>query len=406
MNMNLNFYTGEENEVATFYQLPKALIKNPAFIKLSNNAKILYTLMVDRVSLSKSNNWTLDGKIYVYFTHEEACKMLNISKRTAVKIFKELEENLIENKKQGLNRPNIIFMRNMVDLGLEKGESYKFSSAHASKEKELKKENKKLKETVKKLQMKLNELTGLTLQEEDVENFVTEEQIKKTCPEVQKMHHQKCKKNTSRNAEKTLQEVQNMHPINTNTIKTNIIETNNINSFNENIENFERDDNNNYNNNNNYYLTEEETSYEYINENNVTEETSYDKLKNKNQLKKAIEELIEFDLNKKLSKGKSEYFSGLKIFRNALNKMLTEKEMYLNNMHVTRSNVYEKVKENLEINYKGNTCLNTLVENSLNDFTNGMQKTNVKYPVNYMCSCIWNALLYGDINDYTNTSFI
>lgn len=48
-------------------------------------------LLLDRINLSKSNNMIdNEGNVYIYYTRENIQKELNISKATAIKVFKEL----------------------------------------------------------------------------------------------------------------------------------------------------------------------------------------------------------------------------------------------------------------------------------------------------------------------------
>ena len=55
--LKLEFYYGQEAEQFTFYRLPKALITDDRFKDISNNSKLLYGLMLDRMSLSVRSGW-------------------------------------------------------------------------------------------------------------------------------------------------------------------------------------------------------------------------------------------------------------------------------------------------------------------------------------------------------------
>jgi len=94
-----------------FYRLPKVLTCDEKYRELSNNAKLLYAIILDRASLSEVNAYVDEnGKVCVFLTIDEACKLLNIGHNTATKIFKELDDyGLIERKKQGFARANIIY---------------------------------------------------------------------------------------------------------------------------------------------------------------------------------------------------------------------------------------------------------------------------------------------------------
>ncbi len=116
MSLNLNYYCGQEAEQFTFYRIPKLLMTDEHYQVVSMEAKMLYGLMLDRMSLSQRNNW-LDqaGHVYIFFTLEDAIQMTKFSKNKVVKLFKELDEiGLIERKKQGQGRPAIIYVKNFV----------------------------------------------------------------------------------------------------------------------------------------------------------------------------------------------------------------------------------------------------------------------------------------------------
>ncbi|TAH60467.1 MAG: hypothetical protein EWM50_06580, partial [Gottschalkiaceae bacterium] len=94
-----------------FYQMPKFLLEGE-FKKLSNDARVLYSLLRDRHELSLSNNWVNEkNEVYLIFTREEMAELLGCSQPTLRKGIKQLiEAGLMEEERQGLNRPNIIFL--------------------------------------------------------------------------------------------------------------------------------------------------------------------------------------------------------------------------------------------------------------------------------------------------------
>ena len=61
--INFDYYYGIEAEQFAFYRVPRLLIKDERFKGLSSDAKLLYGLMLDRMSLSMKNGW-LDAKEY------------------------------------------------------------------------------------------------------------------------------------------------------------------------------------------------------------------------------------------------------------------------------------------------------------------------------------------------------
>lgn len=112
------YYHQEANQFASF-RIPKALFTDIRFSNISTDAKLLYGLMLDRMSLSLMNKWLDDkGRVYIYFTLEDACELMNVAHGKAVKLFAELDFNkgvgLIERKKQGQGRPAIIYLKNFA----------------------------------------------------------------------------------------------------------------------------------------------------------------------------------------------------------------------------------------------------------------------------------------------------
>ena len=95
-----------------FYQLPKFLVHDEQFKKLSGDAKILYSIMRDRHELSIKNNWVDDdGYVYIIYSRDSMMEDLGISDKTATKYMKELKKyGLIDEVRQGLNKPNIIYV--------------------------------------------------------------------------------------------------------------------------------------------------------------------------------------------------------------------------------------------------------------------------------------------------------
>ncbi|WP_159161032.1 replication initiator protein A [Enterococcus casseliflavus] len=107
-----NVYTVAEENSHRFYQLPKELFVSESYKELSLNAKVIYSMLLDRKELSRKNNWVDEfGQIFLLFTRENIMRILNISKPTAVKAFKELADSkLIIEERQGLNKPNKIYV--------------------------------------------------------------------------------------------------------------------------------------------------------------------------------------------------------------------------------------------------------------------------------------------------------
>lgn len=112
-NMNDRFYKINEVTQHKYYQIPKELYTNPRYKTVINNdAKVLYALLLDRMELSRINNWVDDdGTIFLIFKREDLADMLGICVTTVWRAIKQLKAvGLIAEKRQGLNLPNLIYV--------------------------------------------------------------------------------------------------------------------------------------------------------------------------------------------------------------------------------------------------------------------------------------------------------
>ncbi len=114
-----DYYYGKQAEQFTFYRIPKRLFTDSTFADLSSAAKVLYGLMLDRMSLSVSNEWKDDqDRVFIYFTLTEIQELMNCGHNKAVRLLAELDSikgiGLIERVKQGMGRPNRIYVMNFL----------------------------------------------------------------------------------------------------------------------------------------------------------------------------------------------------------------------------------------------------------------------------------------------------
>lgn len=119
--LKFDYYYGIEAEQFSFYRVPRLLIKDERFKGLSSDAKLLYGLMLDRMSLSMKNGWLDDeNRAYIIYTVDNMMEDLGCAKATCVKVIKELDsENgigLIEKKRRGLGKPDIIYVKNFATV--------------------------------------------------------------------------------------------------------------------------------------------------------------------------------------------------------------------------------------------------------------------------------------------------
>lgn len=113
------YFTGKEVDAFIFYRIPKLLFTNDFFRTLSTEAKVLYGLMLDRMSLSVKNNWLdAENRPFIYFSIEDTMEMLNCGHQKAGNIIRELDTvtgiGLIEKRRQGLGKPTVIYVKNFV----------------------------------------------------------------------------------------------------------------------------------------------------------------------------------------------------------------------------------------------------------------------------------------------------
>ena len=121
--MQFNYYYGGQAEMFSFFRVPRILFTAPEFKGLSNDAKLLYGLMLDRMSLSAANGWfDSKGRVYIYFTMNEVQEVLNCGHDKAIRLLAELDTKkgigLIERVKQGQGRPTVIYVKQFADAKL------------------------------------------------------------------------------------------------------------------------------------------------------------------------------------------------------------------------------------------------------------------------------------------------
>ena len=109
----IDYYKNNEILENSYYQIPQELFVNSLYKeKLNSDSKILYAFLLDRLSLSQKNHLFDEyGRVYLIFTREEVQNKLCLSEKTVTKAFKQLlEVNLIAEKRQGLGKPNLIYV--------------------------------------------------------------------------------------------------------------------------------------------------------------------------------------------------------------------------------------------------------------------------------------------------------
>ena len=112
--MTLDYFYGQTGELFSFYRIPKALFQEQRFQSLSTDAKTLYGILLDRMSLSVKNGW-LDkqNRVFIIFTIEDVKRALCCADNKATKLLRELEKfGLIERKRRGQGKPSLVYVKN------------------------------------------------------------------------------------------------------------------------------------------------------------------------------------------------------------------------------------------------------------------------------------------------------
>ena len=211
MNLDLDYFYSIEAEQFAFFRIPKVLIKNEMYKGISNAAKLLYGMLLDRMSLSLKNSWLDENsRVYIYYSVQELCEDLNCSKPTVVKLLAELDSvngiGLIEKKRQGFGKPDRIYVKNFIAQNkTEEQEKVKPEIENKDEKEEVQSGN----------SQRLKNFT--TVNTEDNEANSTESSVDDTGNDTQKL------KNLTSCSQKFLpQEVKNFYANNTENNKTDL----------------------------------------------------------------------------------------------------------------------------------------------------------------------------------------
>ena len=112
--MTLDYFYGQAGKLFSFYRIPKALFQEQRFQNLSTDAKTLYGILLDRMSLSVKNEWfDKQGRVFIIFTIEDVKRALCCADNKATKLLRELEKfGLIERKRRGQGKPCLVYVKN------------------------------------------------------------------------------------------------------------------------------------------------------------------------------------------------------------------------------------------------------------------------------------------------------
>ena len=109
----------------SFMKFPRELLTKEEYKNLSPNAMLLYSVLTDRLDLSfkqitenrKIQFYDAKGNMYVIFKRDEIQERLHIKRSALDSAILQLKEcNLIKEKKQGKNLPNIIYLGKTIGM--------------------------------------------------------------------------------------------------------------------------------------------------------------------------------------------------------------------------------------------------------------------------------------------------
>ena len=137
--MDHGYFYGSQAEMFSFFRIPNAMVKDSVFSGLSVEAKFLYGLLLDRIGLSRKYGWIdNENRVYIIYQIAEISEDMGISRKKAINCLKELEGfGLVEKKRQGLNRPNILYLKNFMMFVIGTSASSVVDTSEKSKDEDL-----------------------------------------------------------------------------------------------------------------------------------------------------------------------------------------------------------------------------------------------------------------------------
>ena len=114
--MAFNYFYGKQADLYGFVRVPKLLMTEKMFDPISIDAKLLYGLLIDRMSMAKKNDWIdEENRVYVLYPIAEIQEAMGVSKKKAIACLADLEKfGLVEKKVRGLGLPNLLYIKNVT----------------------------------------------------------------------------------------------------------------------------------------------------------------------------------------------------------------------------------------------------------------------------------------------------
>lgn len=113
-----NNFVSKQSESVAFYRVPKFLFTKEKYRTLSSEAKLLYGIFLDRMTLSRKNDWVDgQGQVYIIFTLEEIMQMIHCANQKATRLMQQLEmAGLIEQTQYARGCPKRIYVKDCLSL--------------------------------------------------------------------------------------------------------------------------------------------------------------------------------------------------------------------------------------------------------------------------------------------------
>jgi len=338
-------YTLNQVSNDRYFQMPKFLFEGE-FTSLSNNARVLYSLLKDRHSLSIKNEWiNKHNEVYLIYTRKDMQKMLGLADKTTKKAVEQLKEyGLLEEERIGCNRANRIYLT-AIDI----------------------------------------EITGV------VEN---------TIPEKEDLRFKNRSKYDSEDVENTIQESYNLRPNNTDINDTDFSDL----DLNQSINQDEMDrlihttkkDTKTANSDHAKYNDNIINDKEVVKELTRNKEIPYRYCSNKEHMKIAIHYLSGYNKTQTFYDDEIKD-SSFKLAINTLVEMATTDQiMNIGGSKISYKNVIDKINEAITEEYNI-LSIDRFLNEVVGDFVKALKNKDIKNLVAYMRSCIWNSLINHEV---------
>lgn len=369
-HLKLEYFKRNEADSYAFYRIPKLLFTNEHFKKISIEAKLLYSMMLNRMELSIKNNWLdKDGNVFIYYTLEEAMENLGYAHTKIIRIMNELDDKkgvgLIVRKKQGQGKPTKIYVKKFI---VNEVKTYK------------------------------NENSEIPKAPESADNnahnygFESESDADFTAEEVQTSENEK-----SRTNKKGSTDCSDCYASNNNKNNTEFSDNQSIYpsisplSQKTEIQKDRLSDG----------MSNEDVERYALHKLWQEKSIPYEFTQDYRMMKVVIHELTEWEHHKTNANNNGRYrdsfeYSTFKLFNEALIEMITDKQTIVKGAFVTYAKVYDKLAEYLK--FEDTYCsIYELQGTAIGDFQVACSKRDIKNHLAYMKSCIWNAMQVGEI---------